>query len=83
LAQRISTDATLLIDKSFSIPYFENMKFHLTANEFAKLVRVDRATVSRWIKTGRITTALKQPGSGYWQIPISVYAEMVKKDAGR
>jgi hypothetical protein len=53
--QTISSDATLIIDKRFPIPYVGIVKLHLTASEFAKLAKVDRATVTRWIKKGRIT----------------------------
>jgi len=71
------------IDKRFPIPYLKFVKLHLSANEFAKLVKVDRATVTRWIKTGRISKAHKEPNSGYWRIPISAYEEMVHKHDGR
>ena len=73
-----------LLTIGFRIPYFEIVKLHLTANEFARLAKVDQCNKFRdGLSPGRITKALKQPRSGYWRIPISAYEEMVKKNVGR
>jgi excisionase family DNA binding protein len=55
------------------------MKSYLNASEVAKLLKVDRATVSRWAKNGKIKGALHIGKSHQWRIPISSYEELVKK----
>ena len=55
------------------------MKSYLNASEVAKLLNVDRATVSRWAKGGKIKGAIRIEKSHEWRIPISSYEEFVKK----
>ena len=55
------------------------MKSYLNASEVAKLLNVDRATVSRWAKDGKIKGATRVDKSHKWLIPLSSYEELVKK----
>lgn len=55
------------------------MKAYLNASEVAKLLNVDRATVSRWLQKGLIPRAVRVHGSQQWRIPISAYEELVKQ----
>jgi excisionase family DNA binding protein len=55
------------------------MKSYLNASEVAKLLNVDRATISRWAKDGKIKGAIRIDTSHEWRIPISSYEELVKK----
>lgn len=55
------------------------MKSYLNASEVAKLLNVDRATISRWAKDGKIKGAIRIDNSHEWRIPISSYEELVKK----
>jgi excisionase family DNA binding protein len=55
------------------------MKAYLNASEVAKLLSVDRATVSRWIQRGYIRNAIRVPGSQQWRIPISAYEELLRQ----
>jgi excisionase family DNA binding protein len=54
------------------------MKAFLNASEIAKLLSVDRATVSRWVKKGIIRNAVRVGGSQQWRIPLASYEELVK-----
>jgi len=54
------------------------MKSFFNASEVAKLLKVDRATVTRWIKKGIIKGAIRPKGSQNWRIPLSSYEELVK-----
>ncbi len=54
------------------------MKAFLNASEIAKLLKVDRATVSRWVKKGVIKGAVRPSGSQNWRIPLSSYQELIK-----
>jgi excisionase family DNA binding protein len=55
------------------------MKAYLNASEMAKLLHVDRTTVSRWLKNGLIPTAVRVQGKQQWRIPISAYEELVRR----
>ena len=55
------------------------MKQFLTATEVARLLGVDRATVTRWIKKGVIKDAQRPDGAQNWRIPLSSYVELTKK----
>jgi len=55
------------------------MKAYLNAAELAKLLKVDRATVSRWIKNGQIPGAFRPAQQQQWRIPLSSYQELVKR----
>jgi len=54
------------------------MKTFLNASEVARLINVDRATVTRWIKKGVIKRATRPSGSQNWRIPISAYQELIQ-----
>jgi excisionase family DNA binding protein len=55
------------------------MKAYLNASEMAKLLHVDRTTVSRWLNKGLIARAVRVKGSKQWRIPISAYEELIAK----
>jgi excisionase family DNA binding protein len=55
------------------------MKAYLNAAELAKLLKVNRATVSRWIKQGLITGAFRPGKQQQWRIPLSSYEELAKR----
>jgi excisionase family DNA binding protein len=54
------------------------MKAYLNASEFAKLLRVDRSTVSRWLQKGRIQGAIRGDRAGQWRIPLDSYDKLIK-----
>lgn len=54
------------------------MKAYLNASEVARLLRVDRATVSRWLKKGRIPGAIRVDRAGQWRIPLESYDKLIK-----
>jgi excisionase family DNA binding protein len=56
------------------------MKSFLNASEVAKLLKVDRATVTRWASQGKIKDAIRIKKSHQWRIPISSYEELVKNN---
>jgi len=56
------------------------MKSYLNASEVAKLLKVDRATVTRWAQQGKFKSAIRIDKSHQWRIPISAYEELVKND---
>ena len=55
------------------------MKAFLNASEVAKLLKVNRATVSRWAKKGIFKGAIQVQGTHQWRIPLSAYEEVVKR----
>lgn len=54
------------------------MKTYLNASEIAKLLNVDRATVTRWSQKGLLKGAIRIEGEHQWRIPLSAYEEFVK-----
>jgi len=54
------------------------MKAYLNASEIAKLLKVDRATVTRWANEGKLKGAIRIEKSHQWRIPISAYEDLVK-----
>lgn len=54
------------------------MKAYLNASEVAKLLRVDRATVSRWIKKGLLKGAIRLDNTQQWRIPLETYENFIK-----
>jgi excisionase family DNA binding protein len=54
------------------------MKAYLNASEVAKLLRVNRATVSRWVKRGVIKGAIRPENTGQWRIPLDAYDKLLK-----
>ena len=59
-------------------PIVEVMKLFLNAAEVAKLLNVDRATVSRWVKKGLIKGVVRPTGSRNWRIPLASYEGLRK-----
>ena len=54
------------------------MKAYLNASEVAKLLNVDRATVSRWIKKGVLKGVFRPDDKQQWRIPLSSYEDLLK-----
>jgi excisionase family DNA binding protein len=54
------------------------MKQYLNASEIAKLLKVDRATVTRWAQQGRFKGATRLEKSHQWRIPLSSFEALVK-----
>lgn len=69
----------IAVDNGLLICLLLIMKSFLNASEVAKLLSVDRATVSRWIKSGLIKNVVRPKGSQNWRIPIASYEEFVKQ----
>jgi excisionase family DNA binding protein len=57
------------------------MKRYLNASDFAKLLKVDRATVMRWAHKGKFKGAIQMGKSHQWRIPITAFEELVKHKA--
>ena len=55
------------------------MKAYLNASDLAKLLKVNRATVSRWLKRRLIPGAFRPAQQQQWRIPLSSYEELVKR----
>ncbi len=55
------------------------MKAYLNASELARLLRVDRTTVSRWVKRGLIQGAIRPDTSQQWRIPVGAYQRLLKR----
>lgn len=66
------------LDKRVSILYVGIMKPYLTANEVARLISVDRATVTRWIRRGVLKGAHRPHGTHNWRIPLATYQALVQ-----
>ncbi len=56
------------------------MKAYFNASEIAKLLKVDRATVSRWIKKGQLKGATRLNDTHQWRIPIGAYENFIKNN---
>ncbi|GEM_PF-4624548 len=54
------------------------MKGYLNASEVAKLLKVDRATVSRWIKRGLLKGSIRLENTHQWRIPLGAYEDFIK-----
>ena len=59
------------------------MKAFLNAVEVAKVLKTDRATVIRWIESGRITTAKRPKGQRQWRIPMETVQALLKEHEDR
>jgi excisionase family DNA binding protein len=55
------------------------VKAYLNASEIAKLLKVNRATITRWAKKGIFRGAIQVQGTHQWRIPLSAYEEVVKR----
>lgn len=54
------------------------MKVFLNASEVAKLLKVDRATVSRWLNKGLFKGAVRIEANHQWRIPLESYERFIK-----
>lgn len=54
------------------------MKTYLNASEVAKLLNVNRATVTRWIHSGEVAGAVRLSGKQQWRIPFSSYEALIR-----
>jgi excisionase family DNA binding protein len=54
------------------------MKQFLTISEAAKLLKVNRSTVLRWLHKG-LLEATRLPGTRTWRIPLSSYEAFIKQ----
>lgn len=55
------------------------MKAYLNAAEIAKLLNVNRATVTRWAQKGQLKGAIRVKDKQQWRIPLATYAALVKQ----
>jgi excisionase family DNA binding protein len=67
------------LDIQLKVVYCGVMKSYLNASEVAKLLKVDRATVTRWAQDGKLKGAIRVGKSHQWRIPLSTYEELVKQ----
>ena len=58
--------------------YGRDMRVYLNASEVAKLLNVDRATVTRWIKKGVVKGVQRPSTTQQWRIPMSSYEELIQ-----
>jgi len=59
------------------------MKAYLNASEVARLLNVDRATVTRWVKKGVMKGAVRPEQTQNWRIPFSSVEELLKHHESR
>jgi excisionase family DNA binding protein len=55
------------------------MKVYLNASEVARLLKVDRATVTRWAQQGKLKGAVRIGKAHQWRIPFSTYEELINQ----
>ena len=67
------------IDIDFSLYYGRGMKAYLNAAEIAKLLNVNRATVTRWAQKGQLKGAIRVKNKQQWRIPLATYAALVNQ----
>jgi len=79
VVKQFATYVTLSILTTEYIYYCYQMKLYLNASEVAKLLKVDRATVTRWAQHGKLKDAIRIGKSHQWRIPISALEDLVKK----
>lgn len=53
------------------------MRAYLNASEIAKLLKVNRATVSRWIKKGLLKGAVRLENTHQWRVPLEAYENFI------
>jgi predicted site-specific integrase-resolvase len=56
------------------------MKGYLNAAEVAKILQVDRATVSRWAQLGKFKGAVRIEKSHQWRIPLASVESLMKQN---
>ncbi len=66
------------IDNIKNINYCNDMKSYLNASEVAKLLKIDRATVTRWAQQGKLKGAIRIKKSHQWRIPMSAFEDLMK-----
>jgi excisionase family DNA binding protein len=66
------------IDNILNILYCIEVKSYLNASEIAKLLKVDRATVTRWAQQGKLKGAIKIGKSYQWRIPMTAFENLIK-----
>ena len=54
------------------------MRAYLNASEIAKLLKVNRATVSRWIKKGFLKGGVRLENTHQWRVPLEAYENFIK-----
>ena len=54
------------------------MKAYLNASEVAKLLKVNRSTVSRWLNKGAFKGAVRPDNAHQWRIPLDAYEKFIK-----
>ncbi len=54
------------------------MKTYLNASELGKLIKVDRATVTRWLKKGLVEGAISPSEGHQWRIPLRSVDKFIK-----
>jgi excisionase family DNA binding protein len=59
------------------------MKAYLNASEVARLLNVDRATVTRWIQKGVIKGAQRPENTQNWRIPFASCEALLKNHESR
>ncbi len=59
------------------------MKVYLNASEAARILNVDRATVTRWIKKGVIRGVVRPENTQQWRIPMASCEELLKQYESR
>lgn len=59
------------------------MKAYLNASAIAKLLNIDRATVTRWAQKGQLKGAIRVKDKQQWRIPLSTYAALVKQQGAQ
>jgi helix-turn-helix protein len=69
----------ILLDSIIIVVYSREMKSYLNASEIAKLLKANRATITRWAKKGVFRGAIQVKGTHQWRIPLSAYEEVVKQ----
>jgi predicted site-specific integrase-resolvase len=55
------------------------MKAYFNASEISRLLKVNRATITRWARKGIFKGAIQVEGTHQWRIPLSSYEEVVKQ----
>ncbi len=71
------------LDKQVEIIYVEYVKAFLNASEAARILQVDRATITRWIKKGVIHGARRPEQTKQWRIPFSSCEALLKQNESR
>jgi DNA-binding transcriptional regulator LsrR (DeoR family) len=69
------------IDNSLWISYSTYMKAYLNASEIAKILKVDRTTVTRGAQKGKFKGAVRIEKSHQWRIPLTSVEGLMKQNA--